>query len=53
MSPDYHWSICQSHISDTTYYGILSDTGRSNIFQQTFTQFADKYKSTLTNPYML
>ena len=47
MSPDYSWNICQSHISDTTYYRILYDTDPSNIAQQRVTQFTDKYKSML------
>ena len=48
MSPDYYWNICQSHISDTSYYRMLNDTDPSNIVQQRVTQFADKYKSMLT-----
>ena len=48
ISPDYYWNICQSHISDTSYYRILNDTDPSNIVQQRVTQFADKYKSILT-----
>ena len=48
MSPDYYWDICQSHISDKSYYGMLNDTDPSNIVQQRVTQFADKDKSMLT-----
>ena len=48
MSPDYYWNICQSHISDTSYYRMLHDTDPSKILQQRVTQFADKYKSMLT-----
>ena len=47
ISPDYYWNICQSHISDTSYYRILNDTDPSNIVEQRVTQFADKYKSIL------
>ena len=48
MSPDYYWNICQSHISDKSYYEMLNDTDPSNIIQQRVTQFADKDKSMLT-----
>ena len=48
MSPDYYWNICHIHISDTSYYRMLSDTDPSNIVQQRVTQFADKYKPMLT-----
>ena len=48
MSPDYYWNICQSHISDTSYYRMLNDTDPSNIVQKRVMQFADKYKSMLT-----
>ena len=48
ISPDYYWNICQSHISDTSYYRMLHDTDPSKILQQRVTQFADKYKSMLT-----
>ena len=44
----YCWNICQSHISDATYYRILNDTDTFNIVQQRVTQFADKYKPILT-----
>ena len=43
-SLDYYWNICQSHISDTSYYRMLNDTDPSNIAQQRVTQFANKYK---------
>ena len=26
MSTDYYWNMCQSHISDATYYRMLNDT---------------------------
>ena len=42
MLADYYWNICQSHISDTSYYRMLNDTDLSNIVQQRVTQFADK-----------
>ena len=48
MSPDYYWNICQSHISDTSYYRMLNDTDPSNIVQQRVTQFVDKYRPMLT-----
>ena len=48
MSPDYYWNICQSHISDTSYYRTLNDTDPSNVVQQRVTQFVDKYKPMLT-----
>ena len=48
MSPDYYWNICQSHISDTSYYRMLNDTDPSNIVQQRVMQFGDKCKSMLT-----
>ena len=48
MSPDHYRNICQSHISDTTYYRILYETDLSNFVQQRVTQFTDKYKSMLT-----
>ena len=48
MPPYYRWNICQSHISDISYYRILNDTDPSNIVQQRVTQFPDKYKSMLT-----
>ena len=48
MSQDYYWNICQSHVSDTSYYRMLNDTDPSNIVQQPVTQFADKYKLMLT-----
>ena len=49
ISSDHYWNICHSHISDTTYYGILNDADPSNIAQQRVTQFGDKYKSMLTS----
>ena len=45
MSSDYYWNICQSHISDTSYYKMSNDTDPSNIAQQQVMQFANKYKS--------
>ena len=42
MPPDYYCNICQSHISDTSYYRMFNDTNPSNIVQQRVTQFADK-----------
>ena len=41
MYPHYHWNICQSHISDTSYYRMLNNTDPSNIVQQRVTKFGD------------
>ena len=41
MYPDYHWNICQSHISDTSYYRMLNNTDPSNIIQQRVTKFGE------------
>ena len=48
MFPDSYLNICQSQISDTSYYRILNDADPSKIVQQHVLQFADKYKSMLT-----
>ena len=48
MLPDYYSNICQSDIPDISYYRILNYADPSDVVQQRVTEFADKYKPTLT-----
>ena len=45
MTPEDYWSMCNSNLSDTTFYNNIDNNDPSTILQDRVEKFTEKYKS--------